>query len=145
MPLPCSGSDSAMTNLQSGSFLSTEGSAMPTLLHFQYSMAVRRSPMPSWSMTKPSFTSSSLPGRTNSQLDGSRETTSHIYKTYFYIEVFFVTNRDRDNETEIMKKRPNLYFLNLLSIQTFSFIMSAVSNDVNIDRQTDQYLDQYID
>lgn len=45
LPLPCSGSDSAMTNLQS--FLSTEGRVMPTLLHFQYSMAVRRSPIPS--------------------------------------------------------------------------------------------------
>lgn len=61
LPLPCSGSDSAMTNLQSGSFLCPEGRVMPTSLHFQYSMAVRRSPIPSWFMTKPSSTSSSLP------------------------------------------------------------------------------------
>ena len=57
---PCSGRDSAMTNLQSGSFLSTKGRAMPASLHFQYSMAVSRRPMPSWFMTKPSFTSSLL-------------------------------------------------------------------------------------
>ena len=66
--LPCSGNDSAITNLQSGSFLSAKGSAMPALLHFQYSMAVRRSPMPSWFMTKPSSLSSLLLTRTNNQL-----------------------------------------------------------------------------
>ena len=65
---PCSGRDSAMTNLQSGSFLSTKGRAMPASLHFQYSMAVSRRPMPSWFMTKPSFTSSLLLRKQQSSL-----------------------------------------------------------------------------
>lgn len=45
--VPCSGRDSAMTNLQSGSFLFKDGRVMPALLHFQYSIAVRRRPIPS--------------------------------------------------------------------------------------------------
>lgn len=99
--LPCSGRDSAMTNLQSGSFWSAEGRIMPASLHFKYSMAVRRSPMPSWFTTKPSSTSSLLCKRTNSHHNAyeiGKET--EYYSTTVYMLNCFSPINEKPLETK---------------------------------------------